>query len=199
MNLHNPKLSAGAAVMVLALGAHGGVAFAQIRAVMAPQTSTAAAPPISTPSEARIPEGTEVEVELREKLSSATSAEGDEFSVITDEEITLPDGTILPAGYTGKGEVTGVSKAGMVGKSGQLNIRLDYIKIGSKHVRLRANKGGEGKSGVTNMVVTTVLIGPLGLLVRGHSIVYMPGTKLKAYVDEDAAIGLPVAAPPKLD
>ena len=148
---------------------------------------------------ARISEGTEVRVKLAEKLSSATSAEGDVFSVITDESISLPDGTVIPAGYVGKGEVTEVSKAGMVGKSGQLNIRLDYLKIGSQHIHLRASKGGEGKSGVTNMVVTTVLFGPLGLLVRGHSIVYQKGQPMTAYVDEDSEIPLPLDPPPRLN
>ncbi len=155
--------------------------------------------PAALPHAVKVPEGTEIHVELGEKLSSATSAEGDVFSIITDEEIVLPDGTVIPPGYSGRGEVTNVSKAGMVGKSGQLNIRLDYLKVGDRRIRLRANKGGEGKSGVTNMVVTTVLIGPLGLLVRGHTITYPKGMKLVAYVDQDGEVPMPLPPPPNED
>ena len=91
----------------------------------------------------KVPEGAEVRVKLGERLSSATSAEGDTFSFVLEEPIELPDGSVVPAGYVGRGEVVQVDKAGMVGKPGQLNVRLEYLKIGSTHVRLRANKGGQ--------------------------------------------------------
>ncbi len=61
------------------------------------------------------------------------------------------------------------------------------------------NSSGEGQSGVTSTVVLTVLFGPLGLLVHGHSIVYPKGQQITAYVDQDTVINLPVAAPPTAD
>ena len=155
------------------------------------------APVASAPSSARLPEGTEVHLQLGERLSSATATVGDTFQVTSDEEIKLPDGSILPAGYAGKGEVTVAEKTGMLGKSGELGIRMNYLRIGDARVRLRSNKSGEGKSGVTNAVVVTVLFGPLGLLVHGHSIIYPKGQEVLAYVDQDAQISLPVASPPK--
>ncbi len=106
---------------------------------------------------------------------------------------------MIPAGYSGKGEVTVAEHNGMLGKSGQLGVRLIYLKIGDVHVHLRANRSGEGKSGVTNTVVMTVLFGPLGLLVHGHSIVYPKGQLMTAYVDQDTQIGLPLAPPPRGD
>jgi len=36
-------------------------------------------------------------------------------------------GTVIPAGYSGKAEVTAAEKNGMLGKPGQLSIRLNYI------------------------------------------------------------------------
>jgi hypothetical protein len=144
----------------------------------------------------RIPEGTEVHVHLAEPLSSATANAGDTFSIITDEEITLADGTVIPAGYSGKGEITQVEKAGMLGKPGSLSIRLNYIKVGGVHVRLRSNRSGEGKSNVTAMVVTTVLLTGFGLFIKGHSFIFPRGQPLTGYVDDDATLPLPIAAPP---
>jgi hypothetical protein len=146
-----------------------------------------------------MPEGTEVQLRLGERLSSATAAVGDTFEIVSDEEITLADGTILPAGYSGRGEVTIAEKNGMLGKSGELGIRVNYLKVGTVRVHLRANKSGEGKSGVTNTVVVTLLFGPLGLLVHGHSIVYPKGQPITAYVDQDTQIDLPLAPPPRAD
>jgi hypothetical protein len=147
----------------------------------------------------RIPEGTEVHVHLTEPLSSATASAGDTFSIVTDEEIRLPGGVIIPSGYSGKGEVTQVEKSGMLGKPGQLSIRINYIKIGDAHVHLRANKNSEGKSNVTTMVVTTVLLTGLGLFIHGHSVKMPAGQPITAFVDDDATIDFPVAPPPRMD
>lgn len=146
-----------------------------------------------------VPEGTEVHVHLGERLSSATASVGDTFVIVSDEEIRLRDGTVIPPGYVGRGEVTVAERNGFLGKSGQLGVRLNYLKVGSFRIHLRANKGDQGKSGVTNTVVMTVLFGPLGLLVHGHSIVYPKGQPLVAYVDQDTAISLPIAPPPQED
>jgi hypothetical protein len=156
-----------------------------------------AAPP--TPTTIKVPEGTEVHLHLAEQLSSATANAGETFSIVTDQEITLPDGTVLPAGYSGKGEITQVEKAGMLGKPGSISIRLIYMKVGGVHVRLRSNRSGEGKSNVTAMVVTTVLLTGLGLFIRGHSFVFPKGQPLVGYVDDDFTLPLPIAPPPALD
>jgi hypothetical protein len=162
-------------------------------------TTVAAVVPSPAPSTSKLVEGTEIHLHLADKLSSATSVEGDTFQVISDDAITLPNGMVIPAGYSGKGEVTNVEKAGMLGKGGQLSIRVNYLRLGDTRIRLRSSKSSVGKSGVTNMVVTTVLLGPLGLIVRGHSIVYPKGQLLTAYVDEDTMVATPVALPPALD
>lgn len=144
----------------------------------------------------RIPEGTELRIRFEDKLSSATASSGDRFSISLDDQVTLADGTIVPAGYRGVGEVTLAEKKGYMGKAGQLNVRLDYIRIGDQRVRLRASKGQEGKGAVGATIALTVLFGPLGLLKRGHDIEIQPGQSITAYVDSDADIRMPLAAPP---
>ena len=97
------------------------------------------APVLERPLE-RIPEGTEVRVRLDEQLSSATSSSGDTFSISTDEDIRLADGAVIPSGYRGRGEVTAAHKKEMLGKAGEISVRLDYIRIGDVRVHLRAAK-----------------------------------------------------------
>jgi hypothetical protein len=104
-----------------------GVIFAQPVAVTDASAKPVPPPPARLVS---IPEGTEILVVFNEKLSSATSANGDRFSITTVEPIKLADGTIIPAGYRGAGEVTNAKKRGMMGKGGELNVRIDYIRVG---------------------------------------------------------------------
>ena len=176
--------------------AQGVVSIPPARPLAVPAPPLTETPPPARTS-VRIPEGTEVRVQFDEQLSSATASSGDTFSISTDEDIRLSDGTIIRAGYRGKGEVTSADKNGMMGKAGQLNVRLIYMKIGDMRVRLRASKGEEGKNAVTSTVVLTVLFGPLGLIKHGHNIVIPKGQTMVAYVDDDTDIPYPVAPPPR--
>jgi hypothetical protein len=184
-----------AAFSVVAAAILAGVVHAQAQV---PAAAAALQPvaPAGAQHRVTIPEGTEVRVHFNEQLSSATAAAGDEFSITTDDPITLLDGTVIPPGYRGKGEVTAAEHRGMMGKPGQLSVRFDYIRIGDAHVRLRGSKGEEGKSGVTSTVVLTVLFGPLGLIKHGSDVVIQKGQSVTAYVDEDAVVTAPIPPPP---
>ena len=174
-----------------------GVAIAQTNDMppptFAPQTRT---PPAAALGTVKLPEGTEVKLELQEKLSSSSSSEGDMFDVVSVEDIPLSNGADIPPGYSGRGEVTRAEHNGWLGKSGQLSIKLDYLKIGDTRVHLRGNKGGEGKGNTGNIVVAAVFFGVFAAAVHGHSIVYPEGTSMTAYVDADTEISLPIAPPP---
>lgn len=181
----------GAAALVLSLAA------APVQA----QTQAPASPPLAAPVPApaqtvKIPEGTEFIIRFEDKLSSGSNTEGDQFSISLDEGVKLADGTVIPDGYRGRGEVVAAKKKGFMGQAGELNIRLSYIRIGDTRVRLRASKAGEGKGAMGATIALTVLFGPLGLLKRGHDIEIKQGQTLTAYADQDADLTLPLAPPP---
>lgn len=144
-------------------------------------------------------EGTPIRIRLEDQLSSATNHAGDEFTISSDDDIDLSDGTILPAGYRGRGEVVEAHKKEMLGKPGELDIRLDYIRIGATRVRLRATKSGEGRSGQTTTIVLSFLLTPLFLMHHGANVVFPRGQTITAYVDEDTILPVPVPPPPHLE
>ena len=144
----------------------------------------------------KVPEGTEFRMRLEEKLSSKTTVEGDRFTVTLMEDVPLPDGTILRAGYRGVGEVVNAEKSGRVGKKGQLNVRLNYVSVGSDRIKLRASKGAEGSGNTGNMVAAIVLVGVFGLLVKGKSAEIAKGSQITAFSDTDTDLTSPLPAPP---
>ncbi len=166
---------------------------------LTPMTTLAQVNPVTIPAAvtAKIPEGTEMLIRFNDRLSSATNTAGDKFSITLDDQVKLADGTLIPAGYVGRGEVTGANKKGFMGRAGELNIRIDYLRIGDARVRLRTSKGSEGKGALGTTVALTLLFGPLGLLKRGHDIEIKSGQTITAYVDQDAEIALPLAPPPR--
>jgi hypothetical protein len=137
-------------------------------------------------------DGADVALTFDQDLSSKTASEGDPVECVLAEDLKVGDVVVAKAGSKAIGEVTNAKKAGMMGKAGELNIRLDYLKVGSVKVKLRGSKGKEGASGQTSAIVLTVLFGPIGLIKHGHDIDIKKGQAIKVYVGDD--ISLPPAA-----
>jgi len=175
---------------------------AQNQPTAAPPNQASQAPP--TPQETPAPtpqvpqaapagklilrEGTDVKLKFAEDLSSKTAADGDPVNMILDEDLKVGDVVVAKAGCKAVGEVTNAKKAGMMGKAGELNLRLEHLTIGDQRVRLRGSKGKEGEGKVGTAVALTVLFGPIGLIKHGKNVDVKAGTLLTAYVDEDAQL-----------
>ena len=136
-------------------------------------------------------EGTDVPLTFAEDLSSKTAAEGDSVNFLLGEDLKVGDKIVARAGCKANGEITNAKKSGMMGKAGELNVRLNYLKVGDYKVKLRGSKGKEGEGKLGTTVALTVLFGPIGLIKHGKNIEIKQGTALKAYVSDD--IGLPPA------
>ena len=152
-----------------------------------------AIPTIAFAATVKLPEGTEVVIRLDDDLSSGTSTEGDQFSITLKEPIELAGGIVLKAGYRGRGEVVRAKKKGFAGQAGELNIKINYVRIGDTRVRLRANKGSQGQGAMGATVALSVLFGPLGLLKHGHDVEIKAGQTMTAFVDADAEVEQPAA------
>lgn len=133
-------------------------------------------------------EGTDVKLKFAQELSSKTASEGDPVNFVLDEDLVVGNVTVAKAGAKAVGTVTNARKAGMMGKGGELNLRLERLKVGDNRVRLRGTKGKEGDSKTGTAVALTVLFGPIGLIKHGKEIVVKEGTPLAAYVDEDVTL-----------
>ena len=133
-------------------------------------------------------EGEDVQLKFAQDISSKTAAEGDPVTFVLQDDLKVGDVVVAKAGSKAFGEVTNAKKSGMMGKAGELNVRLDYIKVTDGKIKLRGTKSKEGESGTTGAVVLTVLFGPIGLIKHGKNIDIKEGTALKAYVADDVAL-----------
>jgi glucose/arabinose dehydrogenase len=174
-----------------------------------PQTQSTAAPPAqaATPASTAAPaappapaapavpagklllrEGTEVKLKFLDAISSKTATEGDPVNLELDEPLNVGDVVVVKPGAKAVGEVTKAKKAGMMGRAGDLSVRLDHLVAGDTRVKLRGSKGKEGEGKEGTAVALTVLFGPIGLIKHGKNVEVKPGTPLTAYVDEDVAL-----------
>jgi hypothetical protein len=133
-------------------------------------------------------EGTDVKLKFAQDLSSKTAADDDPVTLILDEDLKVGDVTVAKAGSKAVGTITHAKKAGMMGKGGELNLRLEYLLVGDSRMRLRGTKGKEGEGKVGAAVALTVIFGPIGLIKHGKNVEVKQGSPLLAYVDQDFTV-----------
>jgi hypothetical protein len=195
-------LAAAAGAALLAAASAASAQPATEVAALAPMAAPVAPAPVAAavtaaavaPGAVTLAEGSEVVIRINEAVSSGTNVAGDTFEVSLAEPVRLSDGTILAAGYRGRGEVVYAKRRGHMGRAGELNVRLAYLRVGPDRIPLRASKSSEGKGSLGSAVALTVLFGPVGLLARGADITIAEGQTMNAYVDQDVALTTPITA-----
>jgi hypothetical protein len=73
-------------------------------------------------------EGEDVPLTFAQDVSSKTAADGDPVAFALAEDLKVGNVVVAKAGSHAFGEVTNAKKAGMMGKAGELSVRLDYLK-----------------------------------------------------------------------
>jgi hypothetical protein len=133
-------------------------------------------------------EGTEVKLKFAEAISSKTATVDDPVTLILDEEVKVGDLVVAKPGSKAFATVTNAKKAGMMGKGGELNIRLESLRSGDAKIHLRGTKARQGDDKVGATVALTILFGPIGLIKHGKNIEIKEGTPLTAYVADDITL-----------
>jgi glucose/arabinose dehydrogenase len=165
-----------------------GAALAQEAQPAAPaetKPSEVASTPAKPAEKLVLKEGSDVNLKFAQDLSSKTATEDDPVNLVLDQDLKIGDVVIAKAGAKAVGTITHAKKAGMMGKAGELNMRLQYLLVGDTRVKLRGTKGKEGQGKEGTAVALTVLFGPIGLIKHGKNVDIKEGTPLLAYTDEN--------------
>ncbi len=109
-------------------------------------------------------------------------------TLILAEDLTVDSVVVAKAGDKAVGEVSHAKRAGMMGRGGELNIRLDYLKVGDTRVMLRGTRDKTGDDATGTTVALTVFFGPIGLVKHGKEIDIKEGTPLKVFVASDTTL-----------
>jgi len=145
--------------------------------------------PVAKTGEITIPDGTEFQVLTTEKISSKTATEGDPISFKVAEDVKINGQTVIAKDSLVKGVVSSAKKAGMMGKGGNLGIRIESTTtVDGQKIKLRSSKGKEGDDKTGTTVALVVLFGPLGFLKHGKNAEIKEGTSVKVYTDEEKKI-----------
>ena len=146
--------------------------------------------PVSpTTAEVVIPDGTEFTVITTEEITSKTATEGDPLNFKVTEDVKVNGHIAIAEGTLVKGVVASARKSGMMGKAGNLSIRIEStMTVDNQKIKLRSSKGKEGDDKTGTTVALVVLLGPLGLLKHGKNAIMKSGTQIKVFTDEEKKI-----------
>lgn len=173
----NGKIAFGISAALLALAAP---------AALAQKPYVVGAP---APSGNVIRQGTEIMLETTQEISSKNNRVGERIELELKEAISLNGRVAVPAGTRAVGEITMLKKKGMWGKSGKIEFRPLYLKLGDRQVRLSAaGVRDKGKAGTAGVVGAIAFVPIAGFLVTGTSAVIPPRTAVAATLDEDIPV-----------
>ena len=156
-------------------------------------------------AEVKVPDGTEVEIQLKNTASGEELKVGDivDFSVV--RPVVVNGVTIIDKDAPARARITTAKKAGRWGHAGKLEWAMQDVQaIDGSRVPTRFTKRsiGDSKGGTVAVaaVATTVLLGPFGLLwglKKGKPAIIPAGNRYSAFVSGDTAVkGRPASNTP---
>jgi hypothetical protein len=151
---------------------------------------------LSSSTENVLRAGTEVPLRLEESLDSndKTIREGHQFRMTVANDVRLGNVVVIPAGSPATGEVTDLRHKGMWGKSGRIVARVLNARVGDRLIRLTGSFDDKGVTGTAGVVGAIVFVPIAGFFLTGTSAKMPAGSGVKAFLDEDLRIAMPVAA-----
>lgn len=135
-----------------------------------------------------VPQGTAIQLRLLDRLSTKITQKGETFDLEVIEDVTVGGTIIVPAGTLAVGEVTRSDAKGAFGKSGKLEARILYLKLGGRPLRVSGTLSIAGQGGTTETVLTALAAGTLAFAVTGKSAVLEAGTELFVHTDRPIAV-----------
>jgi len=134
--------------------------------------------------------GTEVPMKMSEELTTLGKhlRVGQRFEIETAAPISLNGQVVIPVGTHGTGEVTSVRNKGMWGKSGNIEARVLYLRVGDRQIRLSGSLNDKGVTGTAGVVGAIALVPVAGFFMTGTSAKIPTGAPVKAFLDEDVPV-----------
>lgn len=140
-----------------------------------------------------LPRNTPVFLTLNETLNTKSSRtkRGNTFTLSVARDVLLGRYVVIPRGSRATGTVVERTKKGGFGKSGKIEISLDYIEVGDRRIAIEGRHREEGEGNSSATVATFVFLSMLGSgLITGHSAEIRAGQEFPAWTKEEVPVQL---------
>jgi LssY-like putative type I secretion system component LssY len=145
----------------------------------------------TVPARLTIPDGTPIQLQLTESVSSAHARVGDLLNFVVVRDVSVEGFTVISAGTVASGSVTGVKGKRFLGIGGKVALKLDSVElVNGDRVGLSARMDVKGRSRTKLMAAAMIATGvlflpaaPVFMLIRGHDSTVLKSTEITAQID----------------
>lgn len=165
-------------------------AFAQDSAVPVQAVQVAPEP------ETYLPAGTTIPLKMTQTVTTKGDSwkEGDQFNLVVAANVMLGDYIVIPEGTKAVGRITWLTSRGAFGKSGKMDVELEYIQLGNRRVNLDGTYRQEGDGATLATVGGVIAAGVFAGFITGKSGVIPQGRELNATLESNLPVALPKGA-----
>ncbi len=147
-----------------------------------------------------LPANTPITVRMNEEITTQRNREGESFYLSVVSDVVRDGYVIIPAGSRAVGRITWLTKKGMFGKSGKMDVSIEAIEVGGTRVPTVGTFRQEGEGNTVATVGVVILAGVFAAFVTGRSGVIPAGRELEIHTRNDFTVALanapaPVATP----
>jgi hypothetical protein len=165
------------------------LAMVEVRSTKAPMSSVEQV-------ETSVPDGTEMEIQLKNNLSGQEAKVGDIVDFTVVRAVQINGVTVFEKDASARARVTTAKKAGRWGKAGKIEWAMQDVQATDGNripARFTKRELGDSKGGTVAVaaVATTVLLGPVGLLwglKKGKPAVIPAGNRYSVFVHGDTKV-----------
>jgi hypothetical protein len=144
-----------------------------------------------------LPANSEVNLRLNEDVTTKGKGSqiGDTFSLSVTHHVIQDGYIVIPAGSRAVGKIAWMTSKGAFGKSGKMDIAIDYVEVAGRRVPLEGTYRQEGEGNTVATVGGIIAIGVFAGFITGKSATIPAGRELIARTKDD--LPLQFAARPR--
>lgn len=159
----------------------------------AQEAGTLQAVPVSEAPAYFLPANTEVLMSMNQEVTTKGKKwnEGDTFNMSVVHDVVLDGLVVIPRGTRGIGRITWLTDKGMFGKSGKMDVELEYIEVGGRRIDVNGTYRQEGEGNTVATVGGVLLAGPFAAFITGKSGRIPQGRELMAHTESDIPVAMP--------
>lgn len=155
------------------------------------------APPPSA-NQLVLPANTEITLAMTQDVTTRgdTWSEGDTFNLSVTQDVMIGDYVVIPRGSRGVGRITWLTSRGAFGKSGKMDISIDYVELGGRRIETIGTYRQEGEGETLGTIGGVILAGVFAGFITGKSALIPQGRELTAHTVNPVPLALPAGAAP---
>jgi hypothetical protein len=149
-----------------------------------------------------LPANSEVNLSFNDEITTKGNHyhQGDTFSLTVMQTVFKDGYVVIPQGSRATGRITFLTSKGAFGKSGKMDVAIEYVQANGRRIPLQGTYRQEGEGNTVATVGGVIAVGLVaGFLITGKSATIPQGRELVARTKADVPIRVAAARQPRVE